>query len=122
MARVLGIGGVFIKSRNPAALQAWYREMLGVEIESWGGAIVKGEADTITVWNWFADDTKYFEPSTRELMVNLRVDDADGLVAALKAKGEAVLEERRQQGEDGLFCYVVDPDGTLLELWQPPAK
>ena len=122
MARVLGIGGVFIKSKNPGALQAWYREMLGIEIESWGGAILKGEADTITVWNWFAADTKYFEPSTRELMVNLRVDDADGLVAALKAKGEAVLEERRQQGEDGLFCYVVDPDGTLLELWQPPAK
>ncbi len=121
MARVLGIGGVFIKSGNPAALQAWYREMLGVEIESWGGAILKGEADTITVWNWFAADTKYFEPSTRELMVNLRVDDADGLVAALKAKGVAVLD-RREQSEDGVFCYVVDPDGTLLELWQPAPK
>ncbi len=122
MARVLGIGGVFIKSKDPEALQAWYREMLGVELESWGGAILKGETGTITVWNWFAQDTTYFAPSTRELMVNLRVDDADGLVAALKAKGVAVLDDRRQASDEGVFCYVVDPDGTLLELWQPAAK
>ena len=55
-------------------------------------------------------------------MVNLRVDDADGLAAVLTAKGVEVLAERRQQSEDGVFWYVVDPDGTLLELWQPAAK
>lgn len=122
MARVLGIGGVFIKSKNPDALRAWYREMLGVEIRSWGGAQMPAEPGTYGVWSPFAAETKYFEPSTREFMVNFRVDDADGLVTALKAKGIEVLEDRRQQSEDGVFCYVVDPDGTLLELWQPAAK
>lgn len=121
MARVLGIGGVFIKSSDPDALRAWYREMLGVEIQSWGGAQLWAEPGTYGVWSPFAEGTKYFEPSTREFMVNFRVDDADGLVTALKAKGAQVLD-RRQQSADGVFCYVVDPDGTLLELWQPAAK
>lgn len=118
MPRVLGIGGVFIKSKNPDALRAWYREMLGIEIQSWGGAVLPGEVGTYGVWNAFADDTKYFEPSTRELMVNFRVDDADRLATALTAKGAQVLD-RREEGEQGVFRYVVDPDGTLLELWQP---
>jgi catechol 2,3-dioxygenase-like lactoylglutathione lyase family enzyme len=118
MARVLGIGGLFVKSQNPDALRAWYREMLGVEIQSWGGAQLSGAEGTYGVWSPFAQATKYFEPSTREFMVNLRVDDADGLAAALQGKGVEVLD-RREAGDQGVFRYVIDPDGTLLELWQP---
>jgi catechol 2,3-dioxygenase-like lactoylglutathione lyase family enzyme len=119
MSKVLGIGGVFVKSKDPDALRAWYREMLGIEIQSWGGAQLWNEAKTYGVWTPFAAATKYFEPSTREFMVNLRVDDAEGLVAAMKAKGAQVLD-RGEATDDGVFRYVVDPDGTLLELWQPP--
>jgi predicted enzyme related to lactoylglutathione lyase len=119
MARVLGIGGLFVKSKNPDGLRAWYREMLGVTIESWGGAMLQGETGTYATWSPFAQESKYFEPSTKEFMVNFRVDDADALAAELKAKGVEVLD-RRDQSEFGVFQYVVDPDGTLLELWQPP--
>ena len=52
-------------------------------------------------------------------MVNLRVDDLEALLARLRAGGARVLD-RRGDSADGTFGYVVDPDGTLLELWQPP--
>ena len=120
MATVLGIGGVFMKSKDPERLQAWYRDVLGIELKPWGGAIFWSTPEkTYSVWSSFEADTKHFEPSTREFMLNLRVDDLDGLLAALRAKGAQVLDDRREDSEHGKFGYVVDPDGTLLELWQP---
>ena len=120
MAHVLGIGGVFVRSKDPEALRAGYRDVLGLEIQDWGGAQFWSTPDrTYGVWSAFAADTKYFAPSAREFMVNLRVDDVDALLAKLRALGVAVLE-RREDGPDGKFGYVVDPDGTLLELWEPP--
>lgn len=120
MATVLGIGGVFLKSRDPDALRAWYRDMLGFEIQDWGGAQLWAPGRFYSVWSAFKADTKYFEPGERDFMINLRVDDLDGLLAKLRAKGARVLD-RREDGADGKFGYVVDPDGTLLELFQPPA-
>src|SRR5436190_23517859 len=118
MATILGIGGVFVKSKGPKALSAWYREMFGIEIQGWGGATFPGQSGTVTTWNPFAATTEYFKPSEREVMLNFRVDDLDALLAQLRARGANVLD-RREDGEFGKFGYVVDPDGTLLELWQP---
>ncbi|HET7500838.1 MAG TPA: VOC family protein [Kofleriaceae bacterium] len=121
MATVLGIGGVFVKSKDADALRAWYREMLGVEIQEWGGAQFRATpAQTYSVWSAFRAETKYFAPSEREFMINLRVDDLDGLLAKLRAQGARVLD-RREDSPDGKFGYVVDPDDTLLELWEAPA-
>jgi len=117
MSKVLGIGGVFVKSKDPDKLRAWYAEVLGMEVQKWG-AMWKNEADSMSTWNAFAADTTYFEPSQRELMINLRVDDADGMAKQARERGANVLE-RRTQDEFGTFCYVVDPDGTLIELWSP---
>ena len=36
MARVTGIGGVFIKSPDPKALAAWYAKHLGIQMNDWG--------------------------------------------------------------------------------------
>jgi catechol 2,3-dioxygenase-like lactoylglutathione lyase family enzyme len=121
MPRVVGIGGVFVKSKDAEALRAWYREMLGVEIEEWGGAQFWATGErTYGVWSAFRAETTYFAPSEREFMVNLRVDDLEGLLANLRARGARVLD-RRDESPDGKFGYVVDPDGTLLELWEPAA-
>ena len=119
MPSVLGIGGVFVKSKDADGLRVWYRDMLGVEIQEWGGAqFWSTPARTYSVWSAFGAETKYFAPSEREFMVNLRVDDLDGLLAQLRVKGVQVLD-RREDSSDGKFGYVVDPDGTLLELWEP---
>jgi catechol 2,3-dioxygenase-like lactoylglutathione lyase family enzyme len=119
MATVLGIGGVFVKSKDADALRRWYRDMLGLEIQEWGGAqLWSTPGRTYSVWSAFRAETGYFQPSTREFMINLRVDDLDELLAQLRARGAEVLG-RGENSPDGKFGYVVDPDGTLLELWQP---
>jgi predicted enzyme related to lactoylglutathione lyase len=123
MAKVIGIGGVFFKSKDPAALGAWYRERMGMDVEPWGGVKfawnrVDGAGAGCTVWSPFAADTKYFEPSDKPFMLNLRVDDLDGLLAQLREAGARVLD-RREDSPEGKFGYVVDPDGNLLELWEP---
>lgn len=115
MAKVTGLGGVFVKAKDKAALQAWYAEMLGLDISSWGGAELPNLPGTTATWSTFAADSTYFPGA---FMINFRVDDADGLVAALRAKGANVLD-RKDDSELGKFRYVVDPDGTLLELWEP---
>lgn len=117
MAKVLGVGGVFFKAKDPSALRAWYRDKLGLTIESWGGSKIPGESGTFTVWNPFKADSDYFPGP---LMVNFRVDDLDALLAKLRAEGANVLD-RYEKGDHGAFGYVVDPEGTVLELWQAPA-
>ena len=122
MARVVGIGGVFFKSEDPSALGRWYQAHLGVDVQPWGGAAMyynKRDRPGVgyTVWSPFAADTKYFEPSTKPFMINLRVDDLDAVLAQLRAAGAHVLD-RGEEGENGRFGYVLDPEGNLLELWQ----
>lgn len=120
MAKITGVGGVFFKSPDPKKLADWYRDVLGLEIQPYGAAMLSTEAPghpPFVIWSPFAADTKYFEPSTRELMVNFAVDDLDGFLAGLEAKGVAVLG--RQDEDYGRFAWILDPDGTKVELWQP---
>lgn len=126
MQRVTGIGGIFFKSRDPDALAAWYRRHLGVDIQPWGGAAFSwvtpdnpGGVGT-TVWTAFKADTEYFAPSTAPFMVNYRVADLHGLIAALREEGCQVVGEP-QDSEYGKFGWVLDPDGNKIELWEPPA-
>jgi predicted enzyme related to lactoylglutathione lyase len=114
MPQVLGIGGVFVKSKDPEKLRAWYREMLGID-GNWGAKFVSSEG-AVHVWNSFAMDTKKFEASDREFMINLRVDDTDAMAKQLRERGANVLDTRSTD-QYATFCYVVDPEGTLIELW-----
>lgn len=121
--RVHGLGGVFFKSRDPAALGEWYRRHLDFDVAEWGGAVFNWNRQdppgaACTIWGPFAEDTGYFQPSDKPFMLNLRVDDLDGVLAALREEGCQVLD-RREDGPHGRFGYVVDPEGLLLELWQP---
>lgn len=123
MARVIGIGGAFVKSKDPRALAAWYRDMLGIAMQDWGGAVFKFKDDLATgrdscaVWSIHAADSSYYAPSPREFMVNFRVDDLEGLIARLKKKGVAIAG-RDDSDPNGRFAWVVDPDGTKVELWE----
>ncbi len=119
--RITGLGGVFIKSKDPKALAAWYQDVLGVKMESWGGALLRYDAPDhppMIVFNHFPADTTYFEPSRREVMLNFGVDDLDAFLAKLKAKGVEPLK-RDDSDPSGHFAWIMDPDGTKIELWQP---
>jgi predicted enzyme related to lactoylglutathione lyase len=126
MARVTGIGGVFLRSSNPKGLAAWYAEHLGVVLSPWGGAnfewsdeVPKGTGST--AWNVFPHDTEYFGDDPRPVMINYRVDDLETLLTELAAKG-VWIDPKRDSGDFGHFAWVKDSDGNRIELWQPLAE
>jgi catechol 2,3-dioxygenase-like lactoylglutathione lyase family enzyme len=123
--RVTGIGGIFIKARDPKVLAAWYSDHLGVPRAN--GAIPPlfqwrdhDDPQRVgnTVWGLFQSDTKYFAPSTAPFMINYRVNNLDRLLARLRAAGITV-EPKVVDDFNGKFGWVMDPEGNKIELWEP---
>src|SRR5947209_14226662 len=117
MARVTGIGGVFLRARDPKALAAWYAQHLGIAIESWNGAnllwsdeVPAGTGSTVLAF--FPPDSASGQP---QAIVNLRVDDLDALLAQLTAAGVPVDPNRDDQSY-GRFAWITDPEGNRIEL------
>ncbi len=120
---VTGIGGIFFKSRDPKALRTWYANNLGLEpMTPYGHNFKWREGDdnreALTVWNPFAADTTYFDPSPHPFMVNFRVRHLDALLEQLRAQGVQV-DERIEEYDYGRFAWVMDPEGNRIELWEP---
>jgi predicted enzyme related to lactoylglutathione lyase len=130
MARVTGIGGVFLRSQDPKALAAWYAQHLGIKLNDWGGAAFEWTDEVppttgSTAWSIFPADTKYFGPGTpagpQAVMINYRVDDLDALLAELAA-ANVPIDPNRENAPYGRFAWITDPDGNRVELWQPLAE
>jgi predicted enzyme related to lactoylglutathione lyase len=120
VGHVTGIGGVFVKSKDPRALAAWYHDMLGIKMEPWGGAALRYDAPlhpAVTVWNALPSDSKYTASSSPDFMLDFAVDDLDAIIARLQAKGVATFK-RDDSDPGGMFAWILDPDGTKIELWQ----
>jgi len=124
MARVTGIGGVFFRAREPDALMQWYVEHLGLELQDWGGALFFWKDDEavqssagVTVWR-ASDDDEWFAPSTAGLIINYRVDDIDELLQQLAEAGIDPIEGPNEEF-NGVFAWIVDPEGNKVELWEP---
>jgi predicted enzyme related to lactoylglutathione lyase len=129
MARVTGIGGIFLRARDPKALSAWYAQNLGIALSDYGGATFLWSDEVpattgSTTWSLFPENTKYFGPGTESgpqaAMVNYRVDDLDALLEQLKAAG-VTIDPKREDASYGRFAWIVDPEGNRVELWQPLA-
>jgi catechol 2,3-dioxygenase-like lactoylglutathione lyase family enzyme len=121
--RITGVGGIFVTSSDPKALAKWYQDVLGIPLQPWGGAILRYDAPghpPVLTWNAFRQGSKYLEPSKREFMLDFAVDDLDAFVARLQAKGVPILK-LDDSDPSGKFAWIVDPDGTKIELWQPKA-
>jgi predicted enzyme related to lactoylglutathione lyase len=118
MRRVTGIGGIFFKAKDHAALREWYRIHLGIDVQEWGGTAFRwhDEPDGATVWSVFPAASDYYPGP---FMVNYRVDDLDAVLAVLREEGCAV-DERTDASEFGKFGWVTDPEGNRVELWEPP--
>ena len=125
MTRVTGIGGIFIKAKDPEALRAWYQRHLGIDVQSWGGTAFpwhtpeRPNPDGATVWSVMPESSDYFAPSTAPFMVNYRVDDLHALLAVLREEG-CVVDQKTDESEFGKFGWVMDPEGNKIELWEPP--
>jgi predicted enzyme related to lactoylglutathione lyase len=123
MKRVTGIGGIFFRAKDPVALGAWYKTHLGIDVQSWGGAAFRwadaSGAPVNGTTAWCVSDGQSFAPSQAPFVVNYRVPDLHGLLAALRKEGCQVLD-KTDESEYGKFGWVMDPEGNKIELWQPP--
>jgi catechol 2,3-dioxygenase-like lactoylglutathione lyase family enzyme len=119
MAKVTGLGGIFYKVADTQRTAAWYRDTLGLGGE-WGimfpWKAEPGSAEAYSLLSAFKADSDYFAPSAAQFMINLRVDDLDGMIAELEAKGVEILG--RQDEDYGRFAWILDCDGIKVELWQ----
>ena len=123
MKRVTGVGGIFIRAKDPAALRAWYKTHLGIDVQVWGGTAFRWVDDqdqpTAGTTVWSIGDGSNFAPGTASFMVNYRVADLHGLLRELRNEGCQVLD-KVDDSEYGKFGWVIDPEGNKIELWQPP--
>ena len=121
MGKAVGVGGIFLKAKEPKVLQAWYHAHLGVPLSEWGMTVFEGpEAQGQTVFSFFPETTKNFEGDQRA-MVNFRVDALDEVLAQVEAAG-ARVDPKRDDSEYGKFGWFWDPEGNRVELWEPPVE
>jgi predicted enzyme related to lactoylglutathione lyase len=122
MAKVLGLGGLFFKSADPAATREWYGRVLAMPFEEWGMVFTPDAAaahpGAATVFAPFGADTDYFAPSDKEFMFNLMVDDLDGMLARCAEYGVEPIKFTPDEGM-GRFAHIMDPEGRKIELWEP---
>lgn len=124
--KATGIGGIFFKCKDPKKLREWYSTHLGLNTNQYGCVFewYQGADSTqkgFTQWSPFKETTKYFEPSTKEFMINYRVQNMDALLAQLKAANITILDTV-QAVEYGKFVHLLDLEGNKVELWEPNDK
>jgi predicted enzyme related to lactoylglutathione lyase len=122
--RVIGIGGIFFKSKDPVTTRTWYETHLGIKPDGeYGSTFEWRKADApdkkgYTAWSAFAENTQYFLPSQSEMMVNYRVENLEALLEVLRTEGVEIVGNMEVY-EYGKFAWILDPDGRKIELWQP---
>jgi predicted enzyme related to lactoylglutathione lyase len=124
MEKVTGIGGIFLKAKNVKELTVWYQKHLGIDFgdnsyvdfkwENKNNPAVPGH----TIFSFFKEDTTYFQPSDKPVMINFRVKDLHALLTQLEQDGVQIVGEV-EEFEYGKFGWIVDPEGNKIELWEP---
>ena len=109
---VTGLGGVFFRARDPAALKAWYEPVLGVPAED----LMRSDGLGFGI---FHADTDYFGLSGQGFMVNFPVDSLDAMLERLRGAGARVEDETQEQEGIGRFGWAADPEGDRFELREP---
>ena len=123
--KVIGIGGILFKSKNPEKTKEWYQENLGLPTDQWGTMFKSRDIDNpdqvnYLQWSPFDKKTDYFDPSKKEFMINYRVQNIEEFVKVLKDKEITVLDEITEYDGIGKFVHILDPEGNKIELWEPP--
>jgi predicted enzyme related to lactoylglutathione lyase len=123
MKRVTSIGGIFFKCQDPGKMREWYKTHLGLNTNEYGTVFEWRQADDSTKkgfsqWSPFKETTKYFEPSTKEFMINYRVENLEALVEELKKEG-VTITDTIETYDYGKFVHIMDIEGNKIELWEP---
>src|SRR3954470_10075468 len=126
MKKVTGVGGIFFKCKDPKAINEWYKTHLGFDTTPYGTSFEWLQIDPesndskkgLTQWNPFAENTKYFEPSTKDFMINYRVENLEALVEELK-KENVTIVDKIETYDYGKFVHILDIEGNKIQLWEP---
>lgn len=123
MKKVTGIGGIFFKCKDPEKMKEWYNKNLGLKTDEYGTSFEWRLGDDLTKkgftqWSPFPETTKYIEPSTKDFMINYRVENIEALVEELKKDGVDIVDEI-ETFEYGKFVHILDIEGNKIELWEP---
>jgi predicted enzyme related to lactoylglutathione lyase len=123
MKKVTGIGGIFFKCKDPNVMKEWYKKNLGLDTDKYGTTFEWRQAEDsskkgFTQWSPFSEKSTYFSPSTKDFMINYRVENIAALVEELKASGVTVTDTI-ETFEYGRFVHIMDPEGNKIELWEP---
>jgi predicted enzyme related to lactoylglutathione lyase len=123
MKKATGIGGIFFKCKDPNKMRDWYKTHLGFDTTPYGANFEwRDAADSTkkgsTAWSPFAETTKYFEPSTKDFMINYRVENLEALVEQLKNEGVTIVD-KIEDSDYGKFVHIMDVEGNKVELWEP---
>ena len=123
MKKVTGIGGVFFKCKDVSKMKEWYKIHLGLDAGQYGATFQWREDQDqnkkgSTTWNPFSENTKYFEPSSKDFMINYRVDNLEALVEQLKSEGVTIVDSIETY-DYGKFVHIMDAEGNKVELWEP---
>jgi predicted enzyme related to lactoylglutathione lyase len=123
MKKVTGLGGVFFKCDNPKDMNEWYAKNLGLPTSAYGTTFEWRQDEDpskkgSTSWCTFPQDTEYFKPSAKSFMINYRVENLVALVEELKEENVTVVDEIAEY-DYGKFVHVLDPEGNIIELWEP---
>lgn len=124
MAKITGIGGVFLRARKDnVELAKWYQQHLGMKLEEFGGAVLRWPDDQaedggLTVWQLAEPGSEWFSPSASPFMINYRVDNLAEMIEQLRRGGVNLLKGPENH-ENGRFAWIMDPDGNKVELWEP---
>lgn len=121
--KVTGIGGIFFKCKDPEKVKEWYSKHLGLQTDEYGTSFEWRQGDDpsrygFTQWSPFSESTKYFEPSSRDFMINYRVVNIEALTEELRRSGVTVIDSIETY-EYGKFIHILDIEGNKIELWEP---
>ena len=121
--KVTGIGGIFFKCKDPGKMRDWYKLHLGLNTNNYGTVFEwRQGADTtkkgFTQWSPFKETTTYFSPSTKDFMINYRVENLNNLFEELK-KEAVIITDSIETYEYGKFLHIMDIENNKIELWEP---
>jgi len=122
MEKVTGIGGLFVRAKDPATLGRWYQDHLGVTLTPTNYDEIPWQQEAgPSGLSPFPFDTDYFGDRKQQWMVNFRVRNLDAMIAQLRAAGVTV-EPDKNEYPNGRFARLYDPEGNPVELWEPAGR
>ena len=121
--KVTGIGGIFFKCKDPNKMKEWYKTHLRIDAGQYGASFewyqdAEGKKKGLTQWNLNSETAKLYDPSTKDFMINYRVENLEALVEELKKEGVTLLD-KVETYDYGKFVHILDAEGNKIQLWEP---